>query len=203
MKSTESLDRLKLLLAKLPGVGRRSAERLAVAMARNRDGYLGDLVATLQAVGREITTCSLCGAMTAVAENPCRLCTDPRRDDRTLCVVEDPGDIDLVERAGLFRGRYHALMGKLSPARGDGPASLRIQSLLNRIQSGTVTEVILALNSDVESDATAMYLAEQLRGRPVRITRLARGIPAGSGLAYADPVTLAAALKHRTTLDQE
>jgi len=198
MKSTDSLDRLKLLLGKLPGVGRRSAERLAISMARNREGYLGELVTTLQQVAREVTSCSLCGSMTSVAENPCRLCTDTRRDDRLLCVVEDPGDIELVERAGIYRGRYHALMGKLSPAKGDGPAMLRIQSLLNRVQQGTVTEVILALNSDVESDATAMFLTEKLHARPVKVSRLARGIPAGSGLAYADPVTLEAALKNRT-----
>ncbi len=198
MKPTESLERLKVLLARLPGVGRRSADRLAVAMARNREGYLHDLVATLQAVAREVVTCSLCGSMTSVAENPCRLCTDPRRDDRLLCVVEDPADIELVERSGIYRGRYHALMGRLSPARGEGPAALRIQSLLNRIQQGVVEEVILALNSDVESDATAMYLAERLQGHAVKVSRLARGIPAGSGLAYADPVTLEAALKHRT-----
>ena len=198
MKSTESLDRLKLLLAKLPGVGRRSADRLAIAMARNREGYLGDLVTTLQNVAREITSCSLCGSMTSVAENPCRLCTDTRRDDRLLCVGEDPGDIELVERAGIYRGRYHALMGKLSPARAEGPATLRIQSLLHRVQNGVIAEVILALNSDVESDATAMYLAEKLHDRPVKVSRLARGIPAGSGLAYADPVTLEAAIKNRT-----
>lgn len=198
MKSTDSLDRLKLLLGKMPGVGRRSAERLAIAMARNREGYLGELVLALQQVAREITSCSLCGSMTSVAENPCRLCTDTRRDDRLLCVVEDPGDIDLVERSGIYRGRYHALMGRLSPAKGDGPAMLRIQSLLNRVQQGIVVEVILALNSDVESDATAMYLAEQLHDRPIKVSRLARGIPAGSGLAYADPITLEAALKNRT-----
>jgi len=200
MKRMESLDRLKLLLTKLPGVGRRSADRMAVAMARNRDGYLDDLAATIQQVGKEITTCKLCGSMTDHAENPCRLCTDSRRDDKLLCVVEDPVDIELIERSGIYRGRYHALMGKLSPSRGEGPGSIRLQSLLKRLEGGVVEEVILALNSDVESDATSHFLAEKMSGRMVRITRLARGIPAGSGLAYADPVTLEAAMKNRTAM---
>lgn len=196
----DSLDRLKMLLSKLPGVGRRSADRMAVAIARNRDGYLNELAAAIEQVGREITTCKLCGSLTDHAENPCRLCTDTRRDSRLLCVVEDPGDIDLIERSGMYRGRYHALMGKLSPARGEGPGSIRLVSLLKRLEGGAVEEVILALNSDVESDATAHFLVEKLSGRMVKITRLARGIPAGSGLAYTDPVTLEAALKNRTSI---
>jgi recombination protein RecR len=200
MKPMESLDRLKLLLAKLPGVGRRSADRMAVAIARNREGYLNDLAATMLQVGKDIVSCKLCGSMTSVDENPCRLCTDTRRDDSLLCVVEDPGDIELIERAGIYRGRYHALMGKLSPGRGEGPGTMRLPSLIQRIQSGTVSEVILALNSDVESDATAHFIAEKINSDSVKVTRLARGIPAGSGLAYADPVTLEAAMKNRTVL---
>lgn len=200
MKPTESFERLKLLLGKLPGVGRRSAERMAVAIARNRDGYLQDLAVTIQTVGKEIVTCRLCGSLTAVSENPCRLCLDTRRDDALLCVVEDPGDIDLIERSGTYRGRYHALMGKISTTRGDGPALLRIQQLISRVQDGAFKEVILALNSDVESDATSHYLAEKLDSGRIKISRLARGIPAGSGLAYADPVTLEAALKNRTAI---
>lgn len=198
MQTAESLERLKSLLMKLPGVGRRSADRMAVAIARNRDGYLEQLAGTIQQVGREIVCCRDCGSLTDREENPCRLCSDPRRDDALLCVVEDPGDIDVIERSGLYRGRYFALMGKLAPVRGETPQSLRLQALWRRASGEAVREIILALNSDVESDATAHYLAEQLSGRPVKITRLARGIPAGSGLAYADPVTLEAALKHRT-----
>lgn len=198
MQTTESLERLKQLLAKLPGVGRRSADRMAVAMARNRDGYLHQLAAVLREVGEEIVSCKNCGALTGVAQNPCRLCSDTRRDDQVLCVVEDPGDIEVIERAGIYRGRYYALMGRIAPTRGDTPQSLRLQNLWRRVADERVREVILALNSDVESDATAHYLAEQMADRPVKITRLARGIPAGSGLAYADPVTLEAALKNRT-----
>lgn len=199
MESADCLERLKSLLAKLPGVGRRSAERMAVAMARNRDGYIKNLTDVLREVGETVVTCRNCGSLTGVEENPCRLCRDPRRDDRVLCVVEDPGDIEIIERSGLYRGRYYALMGKLSPVRGETPHSLRLQHLWQRIADESIEEIILALNSDVESDATAHYLAEQMQeGRSIRITRLARGIPAGSGLAYADPVTLEAALKNRT-----
>jgi len=201
MGALDSLDRLKTLLVRLPGVGRRSAERMAVAIARNRDGYLHNLSAAIEEVGREIVSCKKCGSMTAVAEDPCRLCSDARRDDRLLCIVEDPADIEVIERTGLYRGRYYALMGKVVPVRGDTPHSLRLQNLWRRVESGKIEEVILALNSDVESDATAHYLAEQMRDKPFKITRLARGIPAGSGLHYADPVTLEAALKNRTALN--
>lgn len=200
MQSTESLDRLKQLLSRLPGIGRRSADRMAVAIARNRDGYLEQLTATLQQVGREIVCCRDCGSLTSREENPCRLCNDPRRDDSLLCIVENPGDIDVIEQSGLYRGRYFALMGKLAPVRGGTPQAMHLQTLWRRASAAAVREIILALNSDVESDATASYLAEQLAGREVGITRLARGIPAGSGLAYADPITLEAALKHRTRL---
>jgi len=202
MSAVESLDRLKTLLAKLPGVGKRSADRMAVAMARNRDGYLSELASVIQQVSRDVVSCSLCGSMTPAAENPCRLCRDPRRDDALVCVVEEPGDIDLIEQTGLFRGRYHALMGRLAPARGDASAVGRIQQLVQRVQKGGVKEIILALNSDLESDATAQFLVEKLAATPVTITRLARGIPAGSGLAYADTVTLQAAFKHRTSMNE-
>lgn len=196
----DGIERLKQLLGKLPGVGKRSADRMAVAIARNREGYIEEFAAVLLKVAREVTSCRLCGSLTSTNENPCRLCTDPRRDDRIVCVVEDPGDIDLIERAAIFRGRYFALMGKLAPARGESLAAVRIQQLATRVAAGGVEEVVLALNSDVESDATAHFLAEKLSGTSARITRLARGIPAGGGLAYTDPVTLEAAMKHRTAL---
>ncbi|HMP90390.1 MAG TPA: recombination mediator RecR [Kiritimatiellia bacterium] len=198
MNSIESLERLKQLLGRLPGVGKRSAERMAVAIARNRDGYLNQLKDAILQVGRDVTSCQWCGSMTGHDANPCRLCTDTRRDDQVLCVVEDPVEIEIIERTGTYRGRYFALMGKISPVRGETPATLRLKSLWQRIHENRFSEVILALNSDVESDATAHYIQEQLKDKTIKITRLARGIPAGSGLAYADPVTLEAALKHRT-----
>jgi recombination protein RecR len=198
MNGADSLESLKTLLAKLPGVGRRSAARMAVHAASRRDGYLRQLITVLEQVEREMVACSQCGAMTTVDRTPCRLCIDPRRDDRMVCVVEDPEDIEIMERAGVYRGRYFALGGKLAPTRGDQAVLARVQQLTARIRAGGVDEVLLALNSDVESDATAHYIAEQLGGLAVRVSRLARGIPAGSGLAYADPVTLEAAVRHRT-----
>lgn len=197
MSSLEALNRLAACLAKLPGVGRKSAERMAIALARDSDGVLAALGRALHDVGETIRSCDRCGYMTPRDENPCRLCTDPERDDSMLCVVEDPSSIAALERAGEFRGRYHALMGKISPMEGEGPDDVRVADLLDRVGEGQVTEVILALDTDVESDATASFLAELLRKQDVPVTRLAFGLPAGSGIGYSDPVTLARALKGR------
>lgn len=197
MKAIESLVRLSSMLARLPGVGRRSAERMALALLRDQGTLIKDLAFSLQDAAARLRTCSLCGNITPRELDPCELCTDPSRDARVICVVEDPGDILTLERAGSFRGRYHALMGRLSPARGEGIAQLRIDSLLARVDREQVREVILALNADVESDATASFLCEALSGKEVRVTRLARGIPAGSGVAHADASTLAQAMEFR------
>jgi len=130
--------------------------------------------------------------------NPCPLCTDPRRDAATICVVEEPGDILAIERAGVFTGRYHALHGKVSAARATGPADLRLQALAERVAREPVTEIILAVSTDLEGDATAAYVQELLRGgRPVRVTRLAFGLPVDSGVGYSDPLTLKRALGGR------
>lgn len=197
MKTPDALIRLSGLLSKLPGVGRRSAERMAMALLRDQGTLVRDLSFALSDAGSKLKPCSQCGSITMRDEDPCGLCTDPRRNGKILCVVEDPGDILNLERAGGFQGRYHALMGKLSPARGEGVAQLRIESLLSRIERDRVEEVILALNADVESDATASFLHDALAGKNVRITRLARGIPSGSGVAHADSSTLAQALENR------
>ena len=190
------VDRLVAALARLPGVGRRSAERMAVALARNRGRLLGDLQAVLKEVELSVAACSECGSLTLREEDPCRLCRDPRRDDSILCIVEDPADVELIERSGAYQGRYWSLGARLSPGRGEGPAALRIGALAERVRRG-VKEVILALDADVESDATSALLREALASLPVRVTRPARGIPAGSGLAYADSGTLASALQGR------
>jgi len=195
----EPMDRLIQLLARLPGVGRRSAERMAWALARDANGLTRELSAVLADTAQRMTVCSRCGNLTTRAEDPCRLCTDTRRDDRVLCVVEDPADLVWIERSGGFRGRYHALMGKLSPMRGEGVAQLRVDALLARLKPEGVQEVILALNSDTESDATSSFLHEALTAQGVRVTRLARGLPTGSGVGYADGATLARALEHRQT----
>jgi len=197
MNALEPLEKLASLFRKLPGVGRRSAERMVHALARDRNGLVRDLQVALREVEAQVTSCSRCGNVTLRTEDPCSLCTDARRDDRLLCILDDASDILLIERAGVFRGRYHSLGGRLSPARGEGVRETGIEALLARIARDGVTEVILALNADVESDATASFIHDALASRNVRVTRLARGIPAGSGLAYADHITLARAIEGR------
>jgi recombination protein RecR len=195
--SVEALERLAVVLARLPGIGRKTAERMAMRLVEDPDGLLRMLVAALETAGAEVRFCGRCGAVTTVDRDPCRLCTDPAREDRMLCVVESPADIEAVERAGAFRGRYHALMGKISPMRGEGPDHLRVGALLKRVKAGGIDEILLALNTDVESDGTAAYLADVLRPLGVAVSRLAYGLPAGSGIIYADPVTLSRAIRGR------
>jgi recombination protein RecR len=197
----EPLEPLIRALVRLPGIGRRTAERIAVRLARDRSRSLAhELVSALRELETDVRCCSRCGAITTAANDPCALCTDPRRQGDTLCVVEDASDIEPIERSGAFRGRYHALMGKLSPMRGESAASLRLEDLRRRIEREGIVEVILALNTDVESDATAAFIREELAPLKVRVTRLAVGLPAGSGIAYSDPVTLSAALQGRRPL---
>ncbi|MBM4163678.1 MAG: recombination protein RecR [Lentisphaerae bacterium] len=191
------LDNLVRSLARLPGLGRRSAERAALALVRRPEHLLDELSAALAAARERVRCCDVCGGFTTTDVNPCPLCTGSGRDPEILCVVEEPGDILAIERSGGFRGRYHALLGKLSPARMTGPAELRIQALLDRVQTGGVREVVLALSTDLDGDTTAGYLAERLRARGVRVTRLAFGLPADSGVGYSDPLTLKRALGGR------
>ena len=195
----DALHQLAAALAKLPGIGRRTAERLAVHLARNPTSVAHDVAAALDTARRELTACQQCGSVTPKTENPCRLCADARRDNTILCVVEDPADIALIERSGEYHGRYFALMGKISPLRGEGLGDLRLPALLER--AATMQEVLLALNSDVESDATASYLRHVLAPKypQLKITRLALGIPAGSAIAFSDPVTLGRAIRGRTS----
>lgn len=196
----DELQQLADAISLLPGIGRRTAARLAMHLARHPDDAAVPLSAALDAARRNLAVCTLCGSVTPKSANPCRLCSDPRRDDTVLCVVEDPGDITLMEQSGEFRGRYFSLMGKLSPMRGEGLGSLRLPRLIER--ASTAKEVILALNSDVESEATASYIRHALSTRlpNLRVTRLALGIPAGSAIAYSDPVTLSRALRGRTEM---
>lgn len=194
------MDRLIGLLSKLPGVGRRSAERMAMAALRDREGLAASLAHAFSEASSSVAFCRTCGNLTAKTEDPCGLCTDSRRDGTLLCVVEEPTDLLLIERSGAFRGRYHALMGKLSPMKGEGPDQIRVKGLLDRVKAEGIREVLLALNTDVESDATASYLTELLEPLGVSVSRLARGIPTGSGIAYSDAVTLSQAIRHRTRL---
>lgn len=200
MSEAAHLDRLIRCLCRLPGVGRRSAERMALKLARDPKGLLAETSEALREVSARICCCARCGVITTVEKNPCRLCTDPRRDDSLLCVVEDGEDILAIEKSSGFKGRYHSLMGKLSPMRGQGRDDLRIDALLKRVDEGHFAEVILALNTDVESDATAGYIGDLLVSRKVKVTRLAFGLPVGSGIMYSDSVTLARAIKGRQTL---
>ena len=194
----DPLHPLTEALAKLPGIGRRTAERLAVHLARNPSGAARELATALDGAREKLTACKLCGSVTAKEENPCRLCSDARREDAILCVVEEPSDIALIERSGEYRGRYFALMGKISPMRGEGIGDLRLPALLER--AAKTKEVLLALNCDVESEATASYLRHVLAQKlpKLKISRLALGIPAGSAIAFSDPVTLGRAIRGRT-----
>lgn len=192
----DALERLMDALGRLPGVGRRSSERIALKLVRQRP-LLRELIAALQQTDSDIRLCRRCGNLTEADRDPCRLCTDPRRDDRVLCVVEEPSDIVQLEKTGAFRGRYHALMGKLSPMRDEGLKNPSISNLFERVRAGGIEEVVLALNTDVESDATASFLRDRLQTLGVRVTRIAFGLPAGSGIGYSDPVTLQRALEGR------
>lgn len=200
MNGLEYLDRITVALAKLPGIGRRSAERMAYRLAGDPDGVLRELGQALREVRENVRLCNLCGSITTATEMPCRLCTHPSRDTTVVCVVRDPSDIVALERSGAYKGRYHALMGIISPMHGEGPGDIRLQDLLKRLDTEGFQEVIMALGMDAESEATASYIAEVLKPRKLRITHLASGIPVGSGIGYSDGVTLARAMKGRQGL---
>ncbi len=195
-----TFDHLVRTLSKLPGIGRRSAERMAYKLVLRDNQLLKELQNALEQAGTSICCCSSCGKITEKDQDPCRLCSDASRDNSLLCIVEEPGDIQLVEGSGGFQGRYFCLMGKLSPMQGETVENQRLKQLNARIAHWGTKEIILAMNGDVESDATAQYLQETLSEVGVRITRLAAGIPAGSGLGYSDPVTLSRAIQGRQTL---
>lgn len=192
-----SIDRLISELAKLPGVGPRSARRLALNLLKSREQRIPPLVTALSTALAQVKTCSLCGALDE--GDPCSICTDDTRDAGVICVVEDVADVWAMERARAFRGRYHVLGGTLSAIDGRGPDALRIQALLARTEAGTCTEVILALSATVAGQTTAHYVAERLADSGLKITRLAQGIPMGAELDYMDDGTLGAALSARVS----
>lgn len=195
------IEELERVLARLPGFGRRSAMRAALALVREKERLLKPLVSSLQVAADEIECCSKCGAFTTHGSNPCACCTDPTRDTAVICVVEEPADVISIEASGAFRGRYHALGGKLSPARHLGPEKIRIRELCDRVNSEKISEVLLALSTDMEGDATAGYIAEILGASGVKVSRLAFGLPADSGIAYSDPLTLKRAIAGRIQCD--
>ena len=186
-------------LGRLPGVGPKSAQRIAFHLLQSDPADVRRLVSALTEVTDKVKFCELCGN---VAEDvQCRICRDPRRDGTILCVVEEPKDVVAIEKTREFRGRYHVLGGAISPIEGVGPDDLRIKELVHRLASGEVTEVILATDPNLEGEATATYLARWLKPMGVRITRLASGLPVGGDLEYADELTLGRAFEGRRLLD--
>ena len=190
-----AIDELITELARLPGIGRKTAQRLTFHLLQQPQEMVGRLATALVGVAERVRPCRECGNPTE--EQPCGVCVDPRRDGSVLCVVEDASAVALVDRATDFKGRYHVLGGRLSPLDGVGPESLRLDRLVSRVREGGVREVILATNPSMEGEVTATYIQQLLAGQPVRVTRLARGLPMGGDLEYVDGVTLAHALVAR------
>jgi recombination protein RecR len=189
------IERLIQLLARLPGLGPRSARRAALALMKKKEALMEPLAKALSEAAAAPSVCSVCGNVDT--QNPCSVCRDPQRDSSILVVVEDVGDLWALERAGATRGRYHVLGGVLSPLDSVGPDDLNLASLVARVKAGGIGEVILAMNATVEGQTTAHYITDQLAGAAERVTRLAHGVPVGGELDYLDDGTLAAAMKSR------
>jgi recombination protein RecR len=196
--SPTQLDNLIQLLSRLPGLGPRSARRAALFLIKRRESLMEPLSLALAEAARAVKPCSLCGNLDTI--DPCALCADPHRDATLICVVEDVADLWAMERAHIFKGRYHVLGGTLSALDGIGPGELRIDSLVARVADVPVREVILAMNATVEGQTTAHYIIDRLEGSAAQITRLAHGVPVGGELDYLDEGTLAAALSARTPM---
>jgi recombination protein RecR len=191
----DPLNRLVVELAKLPGIGEKTAQRLAFHILRSPAQYAQDLSTAIAEVVKKVRLCQRCFALTEA--ELCQMCQDPRRDVRILCVVENVADLLAIEKTREFRGRYHVLHGVLSPLDGTGPDQLRIRELLNRLRDGGTEEVIVATNPDVEGEATALYLTRLLKPMGLKVTRIAQGLPIGSDLEFADQATLSRALASR------
>jgi recombination protein RecR len=196
------IEELTAEFARLPGVGRKTALRLTFFMLKRKPEEARRLARAIEAVAERVRECSRCGNLSE--SDPCELCTDPRRDRSLVCVVEEAADIGAIERTGQYQGGYHVLGGRLSPLDGVGPDELNIESLMARLRDaeggGSVRELIIATNPSVEGEATALYLQKLARPHGVRVTRLARGLPVGGDLEYADGVTIAEALSGRREL---
>jgi len=193
--ASPEIDALTQALAKLPGLGPRSARRAVLHLLKKREAALGPLLNALMAVEENLATCSICGNVDTT--NPCGVCADPRRDSRALCVVEEVADLWALDRSRLFPGRFHVLGGRLSALEGVRPEDLAIDTLVRRIADGGIDEVVLAMNATLEGQTTAHYIAERIERFPVRITQLAHGLPVGGELDYLDEGTLAQALRAR------
>lgn len=182
-------------LSKLPGIGPRSAERIALHLVQAESGAVKQLAEAILNARERVRFCEVCGALTEAS--PCGICSDPRREAALVCVVERPVDILSIEKSGTYRGKYHVLGGKISPLNGVEPEDLRIAELEQRLGREPLKEIVLALGTDVEGDATSFYLARRLAREGLSITRIAHGLPAGSGLEFADEITLSRALEGR------
>ena len=198
MAVADPIARLVKELARLPGIGEKTAQRLAFHILKAGPGYASDLSAAIASVVRDVRLCSSCQTLTD--HDPCAICRDPERDPRLVCVVEGVPDLLAVERTHEFRGRYHVLHGALSPLDGIGPSDLKIRELLVRLEREPAEEIIVATNPDVEGEATALYLTKLLKPMGLKVTRIAQGVPMGGDLEYADEVTLARALSGRREL---
>ena len=193
--ASHQIEVLTQALARLPGLGPRSARRAVLHLMKRRQSALEPLLAALGAVAETLSTCSVCGNVDT--SDPCTICRDPRRDDKMLCVVEEVADLWALDRSRLFPGRYHVLGGRLSALEGVRPEDLTIDGLIRRVSAGGIDEVVLAMNATLEGQTTAHYLAERLEKFPLRLTQLAHGLPVGGELDYLDEGTLAQALRAR------
>jgi len=196
---TPVFEQLVQALKALPGLGYRSAEKIALHILVEKPQKTASLVDLLTSASEKLGACSTCGNLTE--EKQCKICLSSERNDESLCVVEGVTDLHAMEQAGVFRGKYHVLHGKLSPIRGIGPEQLNLQTLRSRIDEGSVEEVILALGNDMEGEATCYYIMQEiLEGRSLRVSRIGFGLPSGGGLTYADETTLRSAMEGRQTM---
>lgn len=193
----KGFDRLVSEFQRLPGIGSKSAARLAYYLLRAPVEEAGRLSQAISESRAAVRRCSVCNTLTET--DPCEICSDPERDSTILCVVEEPGNVAAIEKTREFRGRYHVLWGALSPLRGIGPAEIDVEGLIGRV-TPEVAEVVLATNPNVEGEATALYIARRLKSSPVRVTRIAFGLPVGGDIEYADEVTMARSLENRREL---
>jgi len=185
-------------LKRMPGIGQKTAERLSFFLMRGSTEKANKLADAIRNVKDKIILCSQCNGITE--KNPCDICSDPKRDTSFLCVVEEPHDVYAMENMGYFRGVYHVLMGVISPLDGIGPSDLTIEALKERVMQNNIQEVVLATNPDMEGESTAVYIAKVLKSPNIKITRIARGLPIGSDIEYADEVTLMKSLEGRTEM---
>ena len=198
MRTSPPIERLVRALKRLPGIGEKSATRLAFHMLGARGDQVQELADAIARLKQEIVLCESCFDLTD--RSPCEICRDPRRDPSLLCVVEEPADLAAIEKSGRFRGRYHVLGGAFSPIDGVGPDELRVAELEQRVRAGGIEEIVLATNPNAEGDATAHYLCERLRESGVRLTRIAYGMPLGGDLEYADHVTVGICIENRRAI---